>query len=361
MKKSIYITKPISPNKKIFNKYFDEVINSGVYTNYGSKVRLLEEKLADRFKIKHVIALANGTLALEAALSIISKKNEVITSPFSFIATSSSIIRNGLKPIYADIERDSFNINPSEVLKKISNKTAAILPVHVFGNPCNLEKLSEIGKKFKVPIIYDASHCFDINFKNRSILSYGDISTISFHATKLFHTAEGGAIFTNSDQYEKQIRSFINFGFKTPTTFLLAGTNAKISEISACFGLSILDKVSKEISARKKVFEFYNKHLKEHVIFQKWNISVNNKNYMYYPVLLKTKTQRDNIHKILQDHKIFSRRYFYPSLNKVDYLSNSNFCKFSSNIANRILCLPIHSGLKKNELKIITNLIISNL
>ncbi|MFQ3191360.1 MAG: dTDP-4-amino-4,6-dideoxygalactose transaminase, partial [Paraglaciecola sp.] len=275
-------------------------------------------------------------------------KGEVITTPFSYVATTSTLAWEGLKPVFADINPESFNLNPDNIESLITDVTSAIVPVHVFGNPCEVEQIQEIADKYNLKVIYDAAHVFDVEYKGQSVLNYGDISTISFHATKLFHTIEGGAVITNDDELAKKIRSQINFGITGPATIELVGTNAKMNEFEAAMGLCVLDEIEIIKERRAEIWKSYQENLPRLVIFQQWNQHSQN-NCAYAPVLFESEAQLLKVETKLKAHDILSRRYFYPSLDTLDYLQSKQVCKHSRDIASRILCLPIYSGLTKDE------------
>ena len=354
---SIKVVRPFLPPKKKLFSLFNDIYKRNELTNNGKYVRELEDKLQNRFNIKNVILVANGTIGLQIAIRALGVTGEVITSPFSFIATTSSILWEKAKPIYADIDIDTYNINPREVSKKVSSKTSAILPVHVFGNPCDIENINKIAKKRNLKVIYDASHCFDINFKNRSIFEFGDCSVASFHATKVFHTIEGGAIFTNNSQIANKIRSIINFGMKNKIITDI-GTNAKMNEFEAAMGLSIFDSAQKAKNKRKLLYANYKNALKNSFQLQKWDQFTNN-NFSYFPIVFKLKKNLKKTLKVLNENNIFPRRYFYPSLNQLKFHDLPQTCKNSKYIADRILCLPLYYDLKISDQRKIINLILS--
>lgn len=338
-----YVTKPHLPNKKKLFKKINEVYSSRVLTNYGRNVQILEQKLAERFGVKHVIAVANGTLGLQIALKALNLKNEVITSPFSYISTATSIIWQNLKPIYVDIDKNNFNINTKLLVKKITKKISAILPVHVFGNGNDVEFYKKIKKKFGIKVIYDASHCFDIDYKKKSILNYGDCSVVSFHATKIFHTIEGGAIFTNNANLAKNIRRLINFGYEN-SKIKSIGINAKMNEFEAIMGILMLDEMKYIISSRKLIYDKYYYELKSFYKFQARNSDCSN-NYSYFPIVFNSTSKLKKVISSLKKLEIYPRRYFYPSLNTLDFNKIITKCPVSEDLSNKIICLPIYPDL----------------
>jgi dTDP-4-amino-4,6-dideoxygalactose transaminase len=349
----INVTKSYLPNKDKYKSYIDEIYENGWLTNQGPLVQRLEKRLAKYLGVKNIVLVSNGTIALEIAYRALDLKGEVITTPFSFVATTSSLVTNKLIPIFVDINEKTFNLNPKNIEKKITSRTSAILPVHVFGNACEVEEIKKIANKHNLKVIYDAAHAFDVKYKDKSLLSYGDISTLSFHATKLFHTIEGGALIINDDSLLEKVRYLINFGIKNQEEIPHLGTNAKMNEFEAAMGLCILDDIEDIKTNRKKVVENYKIGLESLVTFQKQNEQAN-ENYSYFPIVLENEEELSKVQKSLNKENIFPRRYFYPSLDTLEYIEPKQECKISRDISKRILCLPIYSELEKdNQDKII--------
>ena len=355
----IPVTKAYLPNKDKYQSYVNRIFESGWLTNNGSLLKELEQKLAEYLGIKNIILVANGSLALQLAYKALDLKGEVITTPFSFVATTSTLAWEGLTPVFADINPDSFNIDPTQIEAQITPQTSAIVPVHVFGNPCGVEEIQEIADKHKLKVIYDAAHAFGSEYKGQSVLNYGDISTLSFHATKLFHTIEGGAIITNDDELAGKIRRMINFCITSPTSIESVGTNAKMNEFEAAMGLCVLDEIENIKQQRASIWQIYTRDLKGLFKFQQWNEHGQN-NHAYAPILFKSEEQLLKVEAKLKENDILPRRYFYPSLDTLDYLQNKQVCKYSRDIANRILCLPIYPSLDINSVKKVIRLIESN-
>lgn len=349
----INVTKSYLPNIEKYKSYIDEIYKTAWLTNQGPLVQRLETRLAQYLGVKNIVLVSNGTIALEIAYRALDLKGEVITTPFSFVATTSSLVTNRLTPIFVDIDEKTFNLSPENIEEKITSKTSAILPVHVFGNACEVEEIEKIAKKSNLKVIYDAAHAFDVKYKDNSLLNYGDISTLSFHATKLFHTIEGGALIINDDELVQKVRYLINFGIKNPQEIPHLGTNAKMNEFEAAMGLCILDDIEDIKTNRKKVVENYKIGLESLVTFQKQNEQAN-ENYSYFPILFKNETQLLKVQNALNDNQIFPRRYFYPSLDTLEYIEPKQECIISRDISKRILCLPIYAELEKgNQDKII--------
>ena len=345
----INVTKTYLPNKEKYQKYVDEIFESGWITNNGPKVKELEKRLAEYLGVKNIILVSNGTTALEIAYRTLDIKGFAITTPFSFVATTSSLVTNGILPIYADIDAESLNINPNNIEKLITPNTSAIVPVHVFGNGCDVEAIESIAKEHNLKVIYDAAHAFGVEYKEESILNYGDISTLSFHATKLFHTIEGGALIINDDQLAQKARYLINFGIENAESIPHLGTNAKMNEFEAAMGLCMLDEMQEIESKRKAIYEIYENELKDIVQFQKQN-EYSSKNYSYFPIVFESEVELLRVQKALNEENIYPRRYFYPSLDTLDYIEPKQICEISRDISKRILCLPIYPQLE-NEMQ----------
>lgn len=356
----INVTKTYLPNKEKYKKYIDEIYENGWLTNNGPLVQRLEKRLAEYLGVKNIILVSNGTVALEIAYRTLGLKGFVITTPFSFVATTSSLVTNQLLPIFADIDQDSFNLDPKNIEKLITPNTSAILPVHVFGNACEAEEIGQIAKKHDLKVIYDAAHPFDVKYKDQSVLNYGDISTLSFHSTKLFHSIEGGALIINDDELVQKARYLINFGIKNQEEIPELGTNAKMNEFEAAMGLCVLDDIEEIKQKRKVIVENYSKELKGLVQFQEKNEDAT-ENYSYFPVVFDSEEQLLKVQKALNEKDIFPRRYFYPSLDTLEYIEPKQECKISRDISKRILCLPIYAELEKNLQDIIIKTIKENL
>lgn len=340
----INVTKTYLPNKEDYIKYVDEIYENGWVTNNGPMVQRLEKKLAKYLGVKNIVLVANGTMALEVAYRLLDVKGDVITTPFSFVATTSSLVANGLKPIYADINLNTLNIDPKEIEKVLTKSVGAIVPVHVFGNACEVEKIKEIAKKHDLKVVYDAAHAFDVKYKNQSILNYGDVSTLSFHATKIFHTIEGGALIINDDTLVEKARYLINFGIESEESIPSLGINAKMNEFEAAMGLCLLKKMKSIKDKRGKIYNLYEKSLSGISRFQKINKN-SSLNYGYFPIILKDERQTLKVQKALNENQIFPRRYFYPSLDTLEYIEPKQEMKVSRDISKRILCLPIYPEL----------------
>ncbi len=356
----INVTKTYLPNKKLYKKYIDEIYANGWITNNGPMVKLLEKKLAAYLGVKNIVLVSNGTVALEIAYRALEIKGEVITTPFSFVATTSSLVTSGLHPIFADIDPHTFNINVENIKNLISKDTSAIVPVHVFSNACEVEKIEKIARDYKLKVIYDAAHSFNVRYKGKSILGHGDISAISFHATKIFHSIEGGALIINDDSLVEKVRYLINFGIKNTEEIPELGTNAKMNEFEAAMGLCVLEEIEELNLRRKIIYDFYLKELKNIVTLQKLNID-SVQNHSYFPIILDSTEKLKEIEKALNKNDIYPRRYFYPSLDTLSYIKPVQLCEISRDISSRILCLPIYPQLEKIEVRRICNIIKKNI
>jgi len=343
----IHVTKTYLPNKEKYKEYIDEIYENGWITNSGPLVQRLEKRLAEYLGVRNIVLVSNGTAALEIAYRTLGLKGFVITTPFSFVATTSSLVTNQLLPIFADIDPNSLNVDPKNIEKLITPNTSAIVPVHVFGNACEVEEIDQIANKYNLKVIYDGAHAFDVKYKDKSILNYGDISTLSFHATKLFHTIEGGALIINDDELAQKARYLINFGIENAESIPHLGTNAKMNEFEAAMGLCVLDDIKEIEEKRKIVIDNYRKELKGLVHFQEQNEN-STENYSYFPVIFKNEEELLNVQRALNNKKISPRRYFYPSLDTLEYIEPKQVCKTSRDISKRILCLPIYGELEKD-------------
>lgn len=344
----INVTKTYLPNKEKYKQYVDEIYKNSWVTNNGAMVKKLEKRLEEFLGVKNLVLVANGTIALEIAYRTLGVKGFALTTPFSFVATTSSLITNGILPIFVDIDSNSLNMDPNKIEELITPHTEAIVPVHVFGNGCDVEKIDSIAKKHNLKIIYDAAHAFGVDYKGESILNYGDISTLSFHATKLFHTIEGGALVINNDDLVEEARYLINFGIENEESIPHLGTNAKMNEFEAAMGLCMLDEMEFVIEQRKKIFEYYEEELNGLVKFQEKNKDTTN-NFSYFPIILEDETRLKKVQNALTYEKIFPRRYFYPSLDTLDYIEPKQYAANSRDISKKILALPIFVELEKAD------------
>jgi dTDP-4-amino-4,6-dideoxygalactose transaminase len=352
----INVTKTFLPPQEEYNKIVQRAWDKIWLTNRGELTIELEQKLKKYLNIDNIIITNNGTIPLQIALKLLANRGEVITTPFSYVATTAAIVWENCTPIFVDIHPEYLTIDETKIEAAITSKTTAILATHVFGNPCNVKAIEEIAKKHNLKIIYDAAHSFGVKYNGKSLFDFGDISTCSFHATKLFHTAEGGAIFCNDkDLFHKLFYSH-NFGHNGPLDFYGLGINAKISELQSAMGLALFPYMDHIMAERKKVVSFYLQNLNFSILK---TIKIREKtdwNNSYFPVIFETEEQLLNTQKTLNQSNIFPRRYFYPSLNTIEY-NKGNSMPISESIASRILCLPLYVGLTTKELTTITEII----
>lgn len=352
----INVTKAYLPNKEQLFRYIDKIYESAWLTNNGQFCQELEARLREYLGVRNLILVSNGTLALQIAYKALGLSGSAITTPFSFVATASSLLWEGIEPIFSDIDPNTWNLDPKKIEGAIRSDTSAIVPVHVFGNPCEVEKIEQIARKNNLRVVYDGAHAFGVKYKNESVLNWGDITTLSFHATKLFHTIEGGAIITSDDDLAKKIRLLINFGITGPETIECVGINCKMNEFQAVMGLCVIEELEKICVSRKKVWERYKNSFETLFDRQIWN-SYASQNYHYFPILFNSESSLKTAQKELNDESIFPRRYFFPSLDSLQFFKNKNFCPVSQNISSRILCLPIFSELSSIEQEKITEIL----
>lgn len=352
----INVTKTFLPPQEEYQAILKRAWDTGWMTNRGVLVKELESKIKAYLGVGNIIAMTNGTLPLQIAIKALGLSGDIITTPFSYVATVSSIVWEGCKPVLVDIHPDYLTIDETKIEAAITNKTTAILATHVFGNPCNIEAIQAIAKKHGLKVIYDAAHCFGVTYKGQSIFNYGDVSTCSFHATKIFHTGEGGAIFCSNAELYNTLFYHHNFGHKGQEDFQGLGINAKMSELQAAMGLSVLPHLETITSSRQNVVNQYNGLLDDLPIKglsirpeTQWNFS-------YYPIILRDEVQLLRVKKALNKNGINPRRYFYPSLDSLPYITGHNL-PIASSVAKKILCLPLYYGLDKQDIETVCTII----
>ena len=350
----INVTKTYLPNIDKYKSYIDEIFENGQVTNNGPLVQKLERRLEEYLNVSNVILVANGTLALDVAYRVLNLSGDVITTPFSFVATTSSIVSSGLNPIFSDINPHTFNIDPNFIKKKITKKTSAIVPVHTFGNACEVEEIEKIAEQHNLKVIYDASHAFGVQYNEDNILSHGDISILSLHATKLFHTIEGGALIIKDDELANKARKLINFGIEKTGAIGDVGVNAKMNEFQAAMGLCVLDDIKSILEKRKVAYNCYSQALNKSFQLQEKNNNSSN-NYSYFSIVMNSESKLLSIKEKLNQLQIFPRRYFYPTLNKLNYVEQGQVCPVSEDISSRILCLPLSHSINEKDQNIIIN------
>lgn len=358
----INVTKSYLPPRENLERYTDRIYASGWMTNNGTLVNELEDRLKAKLGVDFLVPVANGTLALQVAFRVLGLNGSVVTTPFSFVATTSSLVWEHLRPIFADISPETFNLDPDAARKAIRPDTSAVLPVHVFGNACEADAFAELAAERSLRVIYDAAHAFGVRSGEKSVLNYGDASILSFHATKIFHTIEGGAIiFRNEEDYHKA-KLMINFGISGYDKVDLLGINCKMNEFQAAMGLAVLDEFESLHQLRRFLWEQYRLAFTglPGIQLQKNNLLFEN-NYSYFPVVFESEEKLMDIRDRLNAVDIFPRRYFYPSLNNLCYIGEPQSCPVSESLASRILCLPLYAGLDPGDQQQIIQLITGSL
>jgi dTDP-4-amino-4,6-dideoxygalactose transaminase len=341
----IHVTKPFLPPKEEYDRYLNGIWQRNWVTNHGPLVNELELQLKEYLGVPHLLFLNNGTIALQIAIKALQLKGEIITTPFSYVATTSSIVWEGCTPVFADIDAAGFNIDPLQIEQHITPRTSAILATHVFGNPCDVEAIEAIASKHGLP------------YKGRSVFNYGTISTASFHATKLFHTGEGGAVMTQDPQLHQTMAYLRNFGHESPVDFAMVGINGKSSELHAAMGLSVLPYMPVILQRRKELSARYDEALKDLAVQQQQLLEKQGYNYSYYPIVFETEELLKRSIEALNKQQVFPRRYFYPSLDTLNYVGEQQ-CPVSRDIAGRILCLPLYHDLSIEEIDMIAGILL---
>lgn len=350
----IPVTRPYLPSREKLNKYIDGIYERQWLTNNGELVQELTRRLEEYLGVENLLLVANGTLALQIAyraLGVTGDRDtgstpEAITTPFTFVATASSLKWEGVQPVFVDIDPDTWCMDPANIEAAITKDTRAIVPVHVFGNACDVEAIEAIAQRHNLQLIYDAAHAFGVKYKGESLLKHGDAATLSFHATKLFHTAEGGAIVFKRKEDLERAKKLINFGITGPETIEELGINAKMNELQAAMGLCVLDEMPDNLSSRSRVWHKYEHELNKisRMQFRNEGLSYN---YAYFPIVLKSEMEVERISSMLREYGVLVRRYFYPSLESVTCVNVRKSMPISQALASRILCLPMFSCLSE--------------
>lgn len=343
--KPIYVTRPFLPELGEFTRNLEEVWETGILTHNGPLVQRFEKQFAQALGVDDFVTVTNGTIALQIAIKALNLKGEIITTPFTWIATVSAIEWEGCTPVFCDIEPETLNIDASLIEDLITDKTVAIMPVHVFGNPCAVDEIEQIARKHNLKVIYDAAHAVGSTYNNRSVLECGDVSATSLHGTKIFNTAEGGGLVSTNRNLVEKFKQIRFFGHDENKDVVTDGFNGKMTEIHAALGLASMKNYSDILNERKRLYGEYLKGLKdvEGLKFQANRYGTTN--YSYFPVVFENESDLCRVEKALNKQNIIPRRYFYPSLDTLEYLKVSKKCKVSRSIAKRILCLPLFSGL----------------
>lgn len=364
----VYVTRPALPPLDEFVEYLQKIWDSRILTNNGPFHQQFEKELADYLGVKYLSVFSNGTLALVTALQALRITGEVITTPFSFVATTHSLWWNNIKPVFVDIEPDYFNLDPAKIEAAITPQTTAIMPVHVYGNPCRIDEIQRIADTYGLKVIYDAAHAFGVTKNGNSILNYGDMSVLSFHATKTFNTIEGGAIICHDEKAKRRIDFLKNFGFADEVTVVEPGINAKMNEIQAAYGLVQLRYIDKYIQDRKRIADLYRLLLKNidglRVLSDIPGIK---HSYTYFPILIDEKffgATRDSVYEALKQENIYGRRYFYPLISQFPTYRGLQSAKpenlpVATSVAQQVICLPIFPDIPQEVVELICKTIIS--
>ncbi len=357
MSKQIPVTKPFLPDLKEFVPYLENIWENQWLTNNGPFHQQLEEELCKYLGVKYISLFNNATIALVTALQALRISGEVITTPYSFVATSHSLIWNSLKPVFVDIDDKTFNIDPNKIEQAITPDTTAIMPVHCYGNPCDVERIQKIADNYGLRVIYDAAHAFGINYKDESLLNFGDLSILSFHATKVFNTFEGGAIICHDLKTKERIDRLKNFGIADEVTVTAPGINGKMSEVNAAFGLLQLKHISEAMTERHEIDARYRNELAGVKGIKIPEPSTNsNSNNSYFPVIVDDEypISRDELYTHLKNHGVLSRRYFYPLISNMPMYrgiksASVDNLQVANHVSDRILCLPIFASMTSEE------------
>jgi dTDP-4-amino-4,6-dideoxygalactose transaminase len=353
----IHVTQPHLPPLEEFMPYLEKIWENKILTNGGPFHQQLEQKLCDYLGVKYVALFSNATLALITALQALRVTGEVITTPYSFVATSHSLLWNGIKPIFIDVDRETFNLDPKKIEAAITPQTTAIMPVHCYGTPCDVKAIQKIADNYNLRVIYDAAHAFGVKDDYGSVLNHGDLSIVSFHATKVFNTFEGGAIICPDAKSKQRIDHLKNFGFVDEVTVVAPGINAKMSEINAAFGLVQLKHIDDALKRRAEIAIRYQLELSNITgISCLKDANVNVKNYSYFPILIDDKypLSRDSLYSRLRESNIYSRRYFYPLISNFPMYrglpsADPSRLPVATEISRKVLCLPIYPALSDED------------
>ncbi len=349
----IPISKVWYPNKQKLLSYIDDIYKNGWVTNNGPLVQEFEKRLEKYLGVRNLLCVANGSIALEMAYTLLELEDEVITTPFTFKSTTDTLISKSLIPIYADIDSEDLTLDPKKIQSSITDKTTAIVPVHVYGNSCQVSEIIDIATKNNLKVIFDGAHAFGVKYKNHSVLSYGDISTLSFNAVKLFNSIEGGALIIKNDELYEKARRMRQYGFSSlKGEECTPGINGKMNEFEAAAGLCALDDMKAIQKERKDSYLYYASQLKNHVQMQKIN-EESTYNYSYCPIILKSVDEMLKVQEDLLSNGIKPRQYFVPSLDTLLYVEQRKPMKISRDYASRVLALPLHSGAEIKTSKII--------
>ena len=350
------VTKTFLPPRKEYEQFLESIWDTNQIANGGALHKTLSNSLKQFLNLPNIILTANGTLPIQLALKKLANNGEVITTPFSYVATTSAIVWENCKPVFVDINPEYLTIDENKIEEAITNKTTAILATHVFGNPCNVIEIEKIANKYNLKVIYDAAHAFGVQYDGRSIFSYGDVSTCSFHATKIFHTGEGGALIAENENLHQELFYMHNFGHDGTLEYKGLGINAKMNELQAAMGLAVLPYSSDLLELRRLRTLKYNETLNFNYLSKIRIRDSASQNFSYYPIIFQSENILLQVLKKLNAEKIYPRRYFYPSLNSLDYIDSSEMPN-SDSISKRILCLPLYPSLELDVIDKISSII----
>ena len=354
----IPVTKPFLPEKNEYLDFVNEIWKRNWLTNNGPLVNEYELELKDYLGLDHLLYVTSGTIALQIAIKALGLKGQIITTPFSYVATTSSIVWEDCEPVFVDIDSNTLNIDPEKIEDAITDKTSAILATHCFGNACDIQAIKTIADQYELKIIYDAAHCFGTQYNEKSIFEFGDISTLSLHATKLVHSVEGGAVITKDPDLLKRMAFMRNFGHDGPEKFNGVGINGKNSEFHAAMGLAVLNHVDKILETRKKQSTYYDQKLSNLDIKRPLTQENCKFNYAYYPIIYRNERQLKKAVHGLEKYEIYPRRYFYPLLSTLDYVNSTKDLPIAKKTAETILCLPLYHNLTREEQDMISRYLI---
>lgn len=355
--KPTFVTTPSLASVEEYVDYLKKIWESGILTHNGPLVQLLEKKLCEILNLRNMVSVVNGTVALQLPFKAFRLKGEIITTPFSWVATCSSIIWENCIPVFVDIDDKTFNIDSNKIESAITHRTAGIMPVHVFSNPCDVDSIDSLAEKHNLKVIYDAAHALYVDYKGKSLMEYGDVSATSFHATKIFNTGEGGACITTNDELHEQLKRIRFFGHDDKKNIVEDGCNGKMTEIHAALGLANLNIMENVLIRRKKIYEIYHTELSELDFITFQSFDPQSYNYSYMPIVLDSEERLLKISEKLASNQVFGRRYFYPSLNTIKTLGQYTEMTLSESLAKRIYCLPSHQRLTDETIYKIVSII----
>jgi dTDP-4-amino-4,6-dideoxygalactose transaminase len=352
----INVTKTFLPDFEEYSRILKRAWDNAWITNNGELLQELEGKLAEYLGVEHLLFCSNGTVVLQLALKALQVSGEVITTPFSYVATTNALIWEGCTPVYVDINERDFCIDVSKIEAAITADTSAILATHVYGNPCDVDAIASLAAKYRLKVIYDGAHAFGVHYKDKPLLGQGDVSTCSFHATKIFHTVEGGCLATNDAELAGELKLIRSFGH-VGDEYYRAGINGKNSEFHAAMGLANLPHLPEIFDSRRRSSQLYDSLLQDLPLGRPIPLENTKCNHSYYPVLFRDESTLLNVISALKDKDIMPRRYFYPSLNNLPYLPLNASCPVSEDVAERVLCLPLFHGLQSADQSLICDII----